>query len=227
MAGRDSSSSNPKELERIYRNRFDPHADYRMRVWKTLVSKFFSQFVDSNAAVLDLGCGHGEFINNVQCGQKFAMDLNPAARQHLDPEVVFLEQDCSKPWAVAADSLDVVFASNFFEHVPSKQALSEVIAQAWRCIRTGGRLIVMGPNIRFVGNAYWDFSDHHLPLTDASMVELLQIHGFHIERAIDRFLPYTMVNRRPVPDAFIALYLRLPPVWKIFGKQFLIIGSKP
>jgi SAM-dependent methyltransferase len=217
----------PKELEQIYRNRFDAHIEYRMRVWQTLIRRFFAQFVASDGAVLDLGSGPGEFINNIQCRKKFAMDLNPANRQYVGPEVIFLEQDCANPWDIPEDTLDLVFASNFFEHLPSKQAASEILAQAWRCIRPGGRLIAMGPNIRFVGGAYWDFCDHHLPLSDMSMAELLQIHGFHIERAIDRFLPYTMVNTRPVPNALIALYLSLPPVWKIFGKQFLVIGRKP
>jgi hypothetical protein len=36
-----------------------------------------------------------------------------------------------------------------------------------------------------------------------------------------------MVRKRPVPSAFIALYLSLPWVWKILGKQFLIIAKKP
>jgi thymidine phosphorylase len=72
--------------------------------------------VPADAVVLDLGCGHGEFINNVQCGKKIAMDLNPAARQYLNPNVVFLEQDCSHPWNIPESALDVVFTSNFFEH---------------------------------------------------------------------------------------------------------------
>jgi hypothetical protein len=32
---------------------------------------------------LDLGCGYGEFVNNIRCGMKFAMDMNPGARAHL------------------------------------------------------------------------------------------------------------------------------------------------
>jgi predicted SAM-dependent methyltransferase len=61
--------------------------------------------------------------------------------------------------------LDVIFTSNFFEHLVSKQALSQTILQAKKCLVPGGRLIAMGPNIRFVGGAYWDFWDHiwHLP----------------------------------------------------------------
>ena len=86
--------------------------------------------------------------------------------------------------------------------------------------------MALGPNIRFVGNAYWDFVDHHVPLTDASLSELLEVHGFEIEQSIDRFLPYTMVRKRPVPNFFVAIYLAARPIWKILGKQFLIIARK-
>lgn len=223
----NKSSNGPEELERIYRERFGAFREYRHRVWKTLVDRFFFRYVSPDATVLDLGCGRGEFINNIQCRKKFAMDLNPDSRQYLNPDVTFLEQDSSERWSLGDDELDVVFTSNFFEHVPSKQVLSEIIIQARRCLRPGGRLIAIGPNIRFVGNAYWDFVDHHVPLTDSSMAELLEVHGFRIEQAFDRFLPYTMVRKRPVPSAFIVLYLSLPPVWKILGKQFLIIARKP
>jgi SAM-dependent methyltransferase len=220
------SSNGSEELESIYRQRFGAFRDYRQRVWKTLVERFFSRYVSRDAAVLDLGCGRGEFINNIQCRKKFAMDINPDTRHYLNSDVTFLEQDGSLRWNLSDDALDVVFTSNFFEHAPSKQVLSEIIAQTRRCIRPGGRLIAIGPNIRFVGNAYWDFCDHHVPLTDSSMAELLEVHGFRIERAVDRFLPYTMVRKRPVPNSFVVLYLSLPPVWKILGKQFLIIARK-
>jgi SAM-dependent methyltransferase len=69
--------------------------------------------------VLDLGCGYGEFINNVPAQRKFAMDLNPESRKHLGRDIEFFEQDCSAPWPLADDSLETVFTSNFFEHLPS------------------------------------------------------------------------------------------------------------
>jgi hypothetical protein len=85
----------------------------------------------------------------------------------------------------------------------------------------------MGPNIRFVGGAYWDFWDHHLALTDISLVELLEIQKFQMERVIDRFLPYTMVNHRSAPEFLVRAYLKVPPLWKFLGKQFLVIARKP
>jgi hypothetical protein len=56
--------------------------------------------------------------------------------------------------------------------------------------------------------------------------EAFAIHGFTVEECIDRFLPYTMVNRRRFPSILVSLYLKLPIMWKLFGKQFLVVGRK-
>ncbi len=70
--------------------------------------------------VLDLGCGYGEFINTIRCRNKYAMDLNPDAPRFLSQDITFLHQDCSRRWQLPDASLDVVFTSNFFEHLPDK-----------------------------------------------------------------------------------------------------------
>jgi SAM-dependent methyltransferase len=216
----------PSELDQIYSRRFDAHIAYRTEVWRILTSKFFSRYIDPGFTVLDLGCGYGEFINNIRCAKKYAMDLNPKAGQFLSPEVCFLQQDCSEPWSLPEQALDVVFTSNFFEHLPSRKSLAETLLQAKRCIKPGGRIIAMGPNIRYVGGAYWDFSDHHIALTELSLKEALEVQEFQVERVVDRFLPYTMVNRRRYPQMFVSLYLKVPIAWKIIGKQFLVIARK-
>ena len=160
--------------------------------------------------VLDLGCGYGEFINQVRCREKFAMDLNPDAPRHLNPDVQFLLQDCSARWQLPDGSLDVVFTSNFFEHLPDKPALGRTLDEIHRCLRPGGRLVAMGPNVKHVPGAYWDFWDHHIALTEASLSEALRTRGFDIDVCIDRFLPYTMATGRQYPMAFLRAYLKLP-----------------
>jgi SAM-dependent methyltransferase len=220
-------ANRPEQLDAIYRNRFDTHVRYRNEVWRVLVARFFSRFIPPEGSVLDVGCGYGEFINNAVCKKRFAIDLNTRARGYLNADVTFLEQDCSAPWPLPDESLDLVFTSNFFEHLPSKELLAEAIAQFRRCLKPGGRVIAMGPNIRFVGGAYWDFWDHYLPLTDLSLAEAFRVHKLQVERVVDRFLPYTMVNRRPVPPLLVELYLKAPLLWKIFGKQFLVFARKP
>lgn len=217
----------PEELSRVYSNRFDARRDYRQRVWSVLVERFFKTFVPENSTVLDLGCDYGEFINTIKARQKFGMDLNPRTQEHLNAEVKFLRQDCSQPWSVGEAQLDVVFTSNFFEHLPDKAALGLTLDQAFRALRSGGCLVAMGPNIKFTEGRYWDFWDHYLPLTELSLSEGLSVRGFVIEKCYARFLPYTMVGARQYPPWCVELYLRLPWLWHWKGEQFLIVARKP
>lgn len=219
-------TQNRNGLAEIYSRRFDAHVAYRNAVWKVLTEKFFPRYIDPHSTILDLGCGYGEFINNIRCDRKFAMDLNPNARRFLAPEIAFLHQDCSHVWELPDESLDVVATSNFLEHLPSRQAIADTLLQVKRCLRTGGRFIALGPNTKYVGGAYWDFWDHHVALTERSMVEILELQGFQMESVIDRFLPYTMVNSRAYPMFLVSLYLMFPLAWKIIGKQFLVVARK-
>ena len=88
----------PKELETFYRQRFAGSQEYRKRVWQVLIRDFFGEFVQPEDSVLDLGCGYGEFINQVGCAARYGMDLNPDSGRMLASGVRFLQQDCSAPW---------------------------------------------------------------------------------------------------------------------------------
>lgn len=215
-----------EKLRAQYALRFSGNTEYRSRVWAVLVSHF-SRWIPADATVLDVGCGWGEFINAVRARERFGMDLNPESGQRLAPGVRFLQQDCSAEWQVPAASLDVVFSSNFFEHLPDKGSLQRTLMQAHRALRPGGRLICMGPNIRYLPGAYWDFWDHYLPLTHLSMSEGLRLAGFEIERCVARFLPYSMSQGRQPPVALLRLYLRMPLAWRFLGRQFFIVARKP
>ena len=215
------------ELQRQYERRFAKQHSYRNDVWKILVTEYFQKFISEDAILLDLGCGWGEFINNIEAKKKFGMDLNPEGKNRLGASVEFLEQDCSNEWPLPSNSLDCVFTSNFFEHLRSKDDLRRTLTQIYRCLRPGGRLICLGPNIRYLAGAYWDFWDHYLPLTERSLEEGLELLGFRVERSLSRFLPYTMTGGRSVPLPLVRLYLRLPLAWRFFGKQFLVISTVP
>jgi SAM-dependent methyltransferase len=210
----------------IYRNRFKGQSDYRDAVWKLLIGGFFDRYIPANGAVLDLGSGYGEFINNVSARLRYAIDGNPDARQMLKSGVTFFNQDSSLPWPLESNSLDLVFSSNFFEHLPTKASLQASLTEAFRCLKPGGRLVALGPNIKYVRGAYWDFWDHHLPLTEVSLGEVLKLIGFRIENSVDRFLPYTMSDGRTFPLVCLRVYLQFSLIWKCFGKQFLIVARK-
>lgn len=221
-----SAPHSPAELQRIYDKRFAGMSEYRNRVWSVLTSEFFSRWIDPGAAVLDLGCGHCEFVNNVRAATRFGMDLNPDAALHAAPGIRILAQSCSETWALASDSLDVVFTSNFFEHLETKRDLRSTLSEALRCLRPGGRLIALGPNIRYLKGQYWDFFDHYVPLTELSLAEVLTERGFTIEEQIPRFLPYSMSQGSRPPIWTLRLYLKLRMLWPLAGKQFLVVARK-
>ncbi len=200
--------------------------DYRRKVWQVLIRDFFQKWVPAEGSVLDLGCGWGEFINQVKAARKYGMDLNPDSPAHLEASIEFKAQDCSREWTLPEASLDVVFTSNFFEHLPDKAALKATLDQAYRCLKPGGRIICMGPNIKYLPGAYWDFWDHYLPLTELSLGEGLSLSGFRVESSVARFLPYSMSQGFQPPVACVAWYLRFPWLWRFFGKQFLIVAKK-
>jgi SAM-dependent methyltransferase len=217
----------PEDLQKLYSTRFTGQEAYRDRVWKILTSEFFSRWIKPSDTILDLGCGYGEFINNAKATKKYGMDLNPSSKSQLEDDVEFFEQDCSLPWPLPENSLDVVFTSNFFEHLPTKHVLQSTLVEAFRCLKPNGRLIALGPNIKYLEGEYWDFFDHYLPLTEMSLAELLSLSGFRVEQSTGRFLPYTMSLGYQPSLWKVRLFLKFPILWKFFGRQFLVIGRKP
>ena len=215
-----------QEVQTIYGRRFAQNRAYRQKVWHALTGDFFQPLINPAGSVLDLGCGYGEFINQILAREKYGMDLNPDAARMLAPGVRYFQQDCSRTWPLPENALDTVFTSNFFEHLPDKATLGLTLEEAHRCLKPGGRLIALGPNIKYLPGSYWDFWDHYLPLTEISLSEGLENRGFRIEQCYDRFLPYTMVNAPQYPVFFLRIYLKLRIFWPMFGKQFLIVAAK-
>ena len=74
-------------------------------------------------------------IRKFRCSEKYGMDLNPSAADHAARNVTLIRQDCSARWPLDDNFLDVVFTSNFFEHLPTKGALEVTLREALRCLK--------------------------------------------------------------------------------------------
>jgi SAM-dependent methyltransferase len=212
-------------LQLQYRQRFSAYGEYRIAVWRILCEDFFQYFVGPDATVLDLGAGWCEFINNIRATKKIAMDLNPETEVRAADDVTVVKHDCVRDWPIPAEHLDVVFTSNFLEHLPSKRDAEAAIRHAYTCLKPGGKIICLGPNIKYA-RGYWDFWDHYIPISEASLSEVLRLSGFRVELCFDRFLPFSMSHGWNPPQMAVRLYLRMRFAWKFFGKQFLVIASK-
>jgi len=103
------------------------------RLWKALCESFFQRYVRPEHTVLELGCGYGEFINNIQCSTRIAMDRWAGITEYLNPGVRAEIGEITSLRGIADQSVDFVFASNIFEHLTQADmalCLTEVRARA-------------------------------------------------------------------------------------------------
>ncbi len=224
----DSVGRHMDPQARLYEFRF-PAAARRKKdaLWRVLCRAYFQRWIGAQDVVLDVGCGFGEFLNHIRCGRRIGVDTNPQSRTCLEPGIEFQVSGADRLDFLPDAAVDVVFCSNVLEHMPDKKTVDAVLAEVWRTLRPGGRFIVMGPNIRYLSGAYWDFWDHHVAITDRALVEALHASGFEIERCIPRFLPFSTRGALPQAPWLVRLYLAIPAVWRIMGRQFLVIGRRP
>jgi len=211
----------------LYDRRFDPRErEAKARVWEVLCRDFFQRYVQPNDTVLDLGAGFCEFINNISCATKWAVDNDEQVERHAASDVAVRRGAAHDLSFLPDASVDVVFASNFFEHMLSKDLVLATLREAYRVLRPTGRMLILQPNIRFAYDEYWDFFDHHQPLSDRSMVEALEICGFDPQEVRPRFLPYTTKSALPQWPILVKLYLRVPLAQRLLGKQMFIVAAK-
>lgn len=210
----------------IYADRFDKSVQKRDVMWKVLCKDFFQKFIKPSDTVLDLAAGYCEFINNIDCKHKIAVDLNKKTKQMAAQDVKVYQALSTDMPKELSGKVDVVFTSNFFEHLDSKDELIDTLKEIRRILKPKGKLMVLQPNIRLVGNQYWDYVDHTLPLTEKSLREALLLTGFDIRFQKTRFLPYTANSNIPATPLLIKLYLRNPLAQLLMGKQTFVVAQR-
>jgi len=218
-------------LRHLYDHRFPSRErEQKNELWKVLCQSFFQKFVADSDTVLDLGAGYCEFINNIRCAHKFAVDLNEETAAFATEDVKVVLTPVTDLAHFADGSIDLTFCSNLFEHLHTKEDLLASLAEIRRVLRIEGKLLILQPNIRYAYNEYWDYFDHYLPLSHLSMTEALHLSGFGVDHVRPRFLPYTFKSRfksrLAKSSLLVRLYLRLPPLHVLFGKQMFIVAVK-
>ncbi len=209
--------------ERIYEFRFrGVDLAAKFKVWKQIAAYLYEKMGEPER-ILDPAAGYCEFINQVPSKEKWAVDMSPAVEKNAAPEVKAVVADI-----FAADlpknHFDAVFMSNFLEHLPSAERIYDFLSGLKDILREGGLVCIVGPNFKYCSREYYDCADHLVPLTHIAVEELLYSAGYEIVESHGKFLPFSFRGLLPPSPTLTRIYLRMPFLWHVLGKQFLIIA---
>jgi SAM-dependent methyltransferase len=210
------------EAEKYFESRFKFDID-RVKVWKA-ISEYLQRFINSDKySVLDIGCGYGDFINLIKAKNKFAIDLNPSSIDFIDTKTVtFNSQSVLEEFKLDNNTLDIVFASNLFEHFDDTELIL-LIRNIKQKLKSGGKLILIQPNIRYAYKEYWDDYTHKKAFSDVSLADFLVSEGFKITVVKKKFIPFSLKSKLPKSYWLTKCYLFSPI--KPFAKQMLVIAE--
>lgn len=212
-------------LQQIYQRRFSKDMAFRKEMYRALCSGYFQKYIPDNAVVLDVAAGYCEFINNIRAGKKIALDLNEDVKKFAERDVEVHVSSSVNMESIKSETIDVAFTSNFFEHL-AREDIVKTISEIHRVLKKGGKFLVLQPNIRYCYKDYWMFFDHITPLDDRSLCEVLEVNGFSIGECKPKFLPYTIKSNLPKSIILLKLYLKIPFIQRIIGKQAFVCAKK-
>lgn len=188
-------------------------------LWSALWRYYFSRLVRPDHCVLDLGAGYGNFINNVACRRRIAVDTWPGFVHHLEPGVEGIVGSADALDPIEDGAVDLAFASNLFEHLTHAE-IARTLQSLARKLRPDGTLVLLQPNYRYAFREYFDDYTHVSVFSHVSLADFLAAHGWEVIETRPRFLPLTVKSALPVWPALIWLYLHSP--FKPLGKQMLV-----
>lgn len=195
----------------------------RKVVWRE-ITRFISKYLPDNPFILDLGSGYCDFVNSVKGRKKYALDkyINPE-RFALSETIPLYGDYGTLNKKIPDNSLDVVFASNFIEHLSEKD-LEKYISIVYKKLKNRGLFIALQPNFKYSYREYFDDYTHLKAWTDVSLGDYLKSKGLITLKIWPKFLPFSMKKRLPKIPLLIRFYLYSP--LKPFAKQMLIITRK-
>ena len=147
-------------------------------VYGARLSAMSERWVDPAQPVLDIACDRGHFIHWVSADTSAGRPTSATFRAGSAARrpVRLRHRSRSGQGQVPTGYFGTVFMSNYLEHLESSDTVIEQLrGRSSSCLRPGGRLIVLQPNIRLVGPRYWDFIDHRVALPERSLLEAAEL----------------------------------------------------
>ncbi len=210
--------------DNYYKSRYVWNKD-RAVVWKEIV-RYLDWYIPKDGTVLDIGAGYCDFINNVEAKNRIALDYSPDLSMYAKEGITQINSSVTDMSKVLSSTVDVVFASNLFEHLTDSE-LETTMGEVKRVLKKGGRLILMQPNYRLAYKTYFDDHTHKKVFSDTSLETFLLSFDMEIELKKAKFLPFSLKSRPsiiPVFPLLIRAYINSP--LKPFAGQMLFVAKK-
>ena len=163
----------------------------------------YASFFDGGP-VADLGSGRGLFLEALR-GRGIdgvGVDISDEAMDHARRLGVECVQGDVLEFLRGASGLRGIFASHLIEHLPPEVA-EEMIDLASKALTTGGRLVVVTPNLkdyRTLTEIFWLDTTHVRPYPGELIAAMAKRHGLTVDEVGRTF---TQRNPRSLPGVVL------------------------
>ena len=191
-------------------------------LWKE-IARYLKKYIKNTDRVLDLGAGYCYFINNLECNSKVAIDIYPEFKKFANNTVQAHVISYEELDSCFRSEFDIVFASNFFEHLTMGEC-HDCLKKISSVLKPMGSLIIIQPNFRYCFRQYFDDYTHKTVFDDVSMCQLLRDKQFEPIIVEPKFMPYTTRKKNYFINKYlIRFYLCLP--FKFYSGQMFILAK--
>jgi len=192
----------------------------RIKVWKA-ISEYLQRFISPKDAILEIGAGYCDFINQIQGEKKYAVDIDAHSKLYCNKDISFIKSSIFD--INIQEKFNIIFASNFFEHFTINE-VEVILSKLYNLLHDDGTLILIQPNYYYCYKNYWDDYTHKTVFSHHNLPDLLQANNFKTIFLKKRFIPFSFKSKLPTSYFLTKLYLYSPI--KPFGKQLLLIAKK-
>jgi 2-polyprenyl-3-methyl-5-hydroxy-6-metoxy-1,4-benzoquinol methylase len=176
---------------------------------------------DKNAAILDIGCGYGQFLFALRengYSNTSGIDINNESIVECRKKGLTVTQiDDIRNFAKSSSAkYDFITMSHVLEHIDKDKIIDTLTHIKKYLLKEGGSFVLMVPNAQSYTGAYWRYEDftHTIMFTAGSCIYVLKAAGFSAISFIDPDGTSTMASwKKPIMKLLIGYHKWKEDFW--------------